>query len=52
MILMSKFAQAIKEWERLGMNIERCTCNLCNCVSKCQYAYDIYNVDDDCIMEK
>lgn len=49
---MSTFEKAIKEWEALSLDIELCTCNECKRVNKCSYAYDIYNYDGDCIMEK
>lgn len=40
------------EWKDLGMDLDRCTCLNCDSKDNCQYAYDIYNVDGDCIMEK
>lgn len=51
---MSTFEKAIYDWEKLNMDIERCTCNECSNVKdgKCPYAYDIYNIDGDCIVEK
>lgn len=46
----------MEKWKELfnkfDIDTERCTCLDCNDKSKCPYAYDIYNVDGDCLKEK
>ena len=46
------YTSAWREWLKNDLDIAKCTCNECDEAEKCQYAYDIYNIDGDCIMEK
>lgn len=29
-----------------------CRCDFCDCASECHLAYDLYNTDGDCLLEK
>ncbi|MGD9155815.1 MAG: hypothetical protein PVG90_10015 [Bacillota bacterium] len=46
--------QAKAKWTKFGVNFERCTCLQCPHKDDdlCPFAFDLYNIDGDCLMEK
>jgi len=46
------YNSAWREWLKHDLDINQCTCNKCDKRVQCQYAYDIYNYDGDCLREK
>lgn len=38
--------------EKRHLNPEDCTCHDCECNIDCEFAYDGYNTDDDCLANK
>ena len=44
--------QAIEELKRLGIRFMYLTCDYCEHRETCEYAYDLYNTDGDCIVIK
>ncbi len=46
--------QAQLEYGNMGgmISVPKFTCEECNLVAKCQLAFDLYNTDGDCLMEK
>jgi hypothetical protein len=41
-----------QEWIDLGLNFDNCTCIDCGRWRDCKFAFDVYNYDGDCLMEK
>jgi hypothetical protein len=49
---IERIDKSIKEFVNLGLNPSLCTCGDCIKSINCQYVFDIYNYDGDCLMEK
>jgi hypothetical protein len=47
---MKRYGFWRREWIDLGLDPERCTCLNCSNSDQCHCAYDIFNVDEDCLM--
>ena len=48
-------AEAVKQMEDAGLNVplkEQMTCNGCQDASVCEFAWDPYNTDGDCLASK
>lgn len=46
-------AEHIKSYEEItGRPVLSCTCLGCDARKKCEYAFDAYNEDGDCLAEK
>lgn len=41
-----------KQLEEHGLAFEDFTCSNCKMVDGCPFAFDMYNTDGDCLMEK
>lgn len=42
-----------KAWEERNMDIDKdCLCNNCSSVKDCEFAWDLYNFGDNCLMDK
>lgn len=39
-------------WVSAGLNPSKCTCVKCISNKTCEYVYDYYNFDGDCLREK
>jgi hypothetical protein len=44
------YQKAQIEWDKIELDIRKCTCN--ECEKDCESRYGIYNYDGDCIMEQ
>jgi hypothetical protein len=42
------------KWLRFGVDFQRCTCLKCpySKADQCPFAFALYNIDGDCLMEK
>jgi recombinational DNA repair protein (RecF pathway) len=49
---IERIDKSIKIFISLGLNPSLCTCGNCANSVDCEFAFDIYNYDGDCIMEK
>jgi len=50
--LTEKRKNMLKVLERLGIKPRWITCDYCPNKTTCNYAYDPYNTDGDCLLEK
>lgn len=43
-----------QEWQDAGLDIdsEICTCNQCSMKDECDWAWDLFNYDGECLAEK
>jgi hypothetical protein len=41
-----------KKWSKFKVDTKRCTCLKCDHSQECPFAFDLYNVDGDCLVEK
>ena len=39
-------------WERVGYDFEKCSCHECGVKETCDYVYDLYNTNGDCLALK
>ncbi|TCL70711.1 hypothetical protein EDC14_100928 [Hydrogenispora ethanolica] len=37
------------EWSQKGLDINRCTCLTCYNTKRCEYAFETYNQDGECL---
>ena len=42
----------LEAFEERGYNIDNCTCNDCPDKETCNYAWDLYNTEGDCLASK
>ena len=47
----ANIAATERRWQT-QLPIEKFTCCNCDIVDKCEFAYDLYNLDGDCLAEK
>ena len=49
---MMDYQKAQIEWDKIELDMQKCTCLNCTDKENCPYVYELYNYDGDCIMEE